>query len=114
MSTNPFDSVIVASDEAVLLIYLREFEKKYFPPSAPIKALEVTDVDGPSCSTSEGVIQINPVVSSWPKTCKILILHELIHHALRGRNGDPDAGEGEHFQDEVKRLWDKGAYRNLL
>ena len=45
---------------------------------------------------------------------KIPILHELIHHALRCENGDPDADEGDRFKAQNQRLWNLDVYKELL
>jgi len=50
----------------------------------------------------------------FPKVCKIMILHELIHSKLFKVNGDADGQEGAAFEAEVDRLWEEGVYRKLL
>jgi hypothetical protein len=72
-------------------------------------------MDGPSCyvpQTNEIVLQSS--LSKYPKLCRILILHELIHSRLYHENGDPDEAHGERFQAEIKRLWDSGAYAKVM
>jgi hypothetical protein len=103
------------SDETVLTARLRGYERKYFAGLDAVESLELSKISGPSClSASSRVIHINPAVAPFSKMCGILILHELIHHKLLMENGDPDEAEKDRFQAEVLRLWERGAYKELL
>ena len=102
------------ANKTVLTSRLRAYEQKYFASVAPVVGLELARIMGPAGLLPTRIIQINPVVASFSKLCGVLLLHELIHHKLMLEDGDPDEEEGARFQAEVARLWEVGAYRNLL
>ena len=102
------------ANKTVLTSRLQAYERKYFASVAPVLGLELVPIPGPAGLLPSRIVQINPVIASFPKICGIMLLHELIHHKLMLEHGDPDEEESERFQAEVARLWEAGAYRNLL
>jgi hypothetical protein len=48
------------------------------------------------------------------KLCRIAVLHELVHIKLFVTTSDPDKNHGPTFKAEIKRLFESGAYENLL
>lgn len=111
---DPMEEVRCESSAEVLKHQMRIFEVRYFSGIPPVADLEVGDVEGPAMLTPERIIRISPSAASWSKIRQVLVLHELIHHALWQRDGNPDEDEGARFQAEVERLWEAGAYKNLL
>lgn len=110
---DPMQNILEESSLQQLRIFLKAASSKYFPevPNAP--DVEIVDDPNPA-RLNRNVIQISRNVILDKKICRILILHELIHHALLETTGDPDANEGAPFQAEVERLWVLGAYKGLL
>jgi hypothetical protein len=98
--------------------YFESYQRNFFQDVDPAATLKIeAPLDKtPACLwLPKGEIWINPaMVELSPKTCRIHLLHELIHHKLHFRDGDADAAEGERFQAEVKRLFEAGAYKGLL
>ena len=111
---DPFGAVLESTDEAKLKSYMRAAEQKYFKGSPPAVDLEMIDGPDPAILSTRRTIQISRNVVRATKMCRVLILHELIHHYLLQKDGDADADEGPRFEAEVQRLWDAGAYKNLL
>lgn len=109
------DPIEDGKNEAVLGVELYALEERYFPGVMPTAEIEICDIDGPAELNRETrKIHVDPIVARWPKTRRIFMLHELIHHCLLVTDGDPDAEEGARFQAEVNRLWREGAYKGLL
>lgn len=110
------EGFLLESSRATLEFSIQGLRAKYFQDSAPIESLSLSEtLDGPSCY----VPQANEIVpqsalSKYPKLCRILILHELIHSKLYRDNGNPDEAHGERFQAGARKLWDAGAYANVL
>ncbi|HZD75650.1 MAG TPA: hypothetical protein VE218_01510 [Acidobacteriaceae bacterium] len=114
MDDVPFEVLAEESaNELIMRFCMRRVEQRYFAGAPSVTDLRVVDMRDPA-RMKDGVIEISSTAARWPKMRQVLILHELIHNALFHRFGDPDHEEGERFQAEVKRLWDAGAYKNLL
>jgi hypothetical protein len=114
LDDDPFGSVLESSSESILGAYMKFAEEKYFKGTPPVVDLEMIDGPDPAILSPERKIQISKNVIRATKMCKVLILHELIHHHLLQKDHDADKDEGPRFQAEVQRLWDAGAYKNLL
>jgi hypothetical protein len=115
-SDEPFAEVTSEANSVMIQKIMRDLERKYFPGVSPILDLEITSsIDGPAeLIPTTKVIRINSQVAGWSKLSQVVILHELIHHFLLLRDGDPDTSEGQRFQTEIKRLWEEGAYTKIL
>ncbi len=111
---DPIKTISEESSVAILRAFLRAAERRYFPGIPNIVGIEIVDNPNPATLTPLDVIQLNRCVILNEKMCKVLILHELIHHGLLISTGDAHAEEGPPFQAEVERLWKLGAYRQLL
>ena len=111
---DPMRSVHEENSAELLRFFLLLAQDKYFPSVPYVADIEIVDDLHPACLTPSNVIQLSRNVILSQKMCKVLILHELIHHALRAVTGDPDEAEGAVFQAQVDRLWNEGAYRGLL
>ena len=110
----PFGSVVDESSETDLQRALTFFQKEYFSGVPCVAGLEIApDVPGPALLTETGAIRVHSAAATWPRTARVLILHELIHHALQQKDVSDDE-DGEPFQAELERLWKAGAYRKLL
>ena len=95
---------------------LRGLESKYFVGITPILCVEIepNTADPGRLETQRNTIVINSSLARWPKLRRIVILHELIHHKLLETGGDADIQEGTRFQREVTRLWELGAYKDMM
>jgi hypothetical protein len=109
------EALTTETHEAFLRGFLRSFESRYFAGVLPVEdlSLQAPPEGGPACLYLN-VVRIDPGVAPFYKLCKILILHELIHHKLLISDGDADENEGERFQAEVERLQNEGAYARLF
>jgi hypothetical protein len=118
MNDESADAMDQEVKEAMVGHHFESFQRRFFQDVDPAATLrfETPKDKTPACLwLPKGEIWINPaMVSMSPKTCRVLLLHELIHHKLNFRDGDPDEAEGERFQGEIKRLFDAGAYAGLL
>ena len=110
------DRLLLESSRTTLEFSVQGLRAKYFQDSAPAESLSLSEtLDGPSCYVPQAnEIILQAALSKYPKLCRVLILHELIHSKLYRENGDPDEAHGERFQAEVKRLWGAGAYAKVL
>ena len=101
------------SDLMAIIHYCQE---TYFPDARPISSAEFTDdVDGPSRLLPQiDKIEVKRCLSPFPKLCRLLVLHELIHNKLFRKHGAQQEDTGEEFRAEVNRLWDVDAYVDLL
>jgi hypothetical protein len=102
--------------EADLMEIVDYFQSRYFRDVRPISsAAFVTSLDGPARVLPESdTIEVNSCLATFIKLCRFLVLHELINnkfYKLYGRV--PDYSE-EEFRKELRRLWDAGAYDDLL
>jgi hypothetical protein len=114
---DPFDSIEQEQEGVLANNYLRSFEKRYFADVAPVSAVEF--VNDPTFASRYHVstksIQINAGVARFPRLVQFLILHELIHHKLFMQNAGYAAKPyGTPFQEEVKKMLERGAYDGLL
>ena len=102
--------------EADLMAIIHYYQETYFSDAKPIPSAEfIDDLDGPSRLFPQiNKIEVKRCFSPFPKLCRLLVLHELIHNKLYKKHGAPQEDNGEEFQAEVKRLWDGGAYVDLL
>jgi hypothetical protein len=125
MSDGPFGSVQEESDIPILEEAVRQYEARYFPGVKPVTGLEIEDILGPAqlCLQTFNV-QLNRSVVSYPRTARVLILHELINNKLYQDGKLLDGGRllcetnrsayEALIQVEVDRLWKLGAYMGLL
>jgi len=97
--------------------WLRSLERRFFSDVIP-QIAGITVEDHPAARVrfepAENRIYLIRSLLPFPKVCKIMILHELIHSKLFKVNGDADGQEGAAFEAEVDRLWEEGVYRKLL
>jgi len=102
--------------EADLMAIIHHYQEIYFSGVKPVSSAEFIDeLDGPSRLLPQiDKIEVKRCFSPFPKLCQVLVLHELIHNKLYKEHGAPQHDTGEEFQVEVKRLWDGGAYVDLL
>jgi hypothetical protein len=106
---------VLEQQRATLESFLRHFENKYFQDVEPITTVEVGDIDGPSkYDPATNVISVHKAVAQFPKVCRVLLLHELIHNKLWKQRKEREDGHGELFQKEVKELLENSAYTGLL
>jgi hypothetical protein len=116
MCDSSADALSLETSEALLNYWAKKYQAQYFSTTLPAPSVEIGAPDkGPACYLlSENVILIHPAVTPFIKLCKPLTLHELIHFNLFKKYGDPDEPEGQRFQAERQRLWEAGAYADLL
>jgi hypothetical protein len=75
----------------------------------------VDDVGGTAGFGPENrILYFEKAIVGSEKFCRIAMLHELIHIKLFATTGDADENHGLAFKTERKRLWDAGAYEDLL
>lgn len=112
MVLRPDSSVFEVDLQAVI----EQVAEKYFPEVKPITSAEfVSALDGPSRFLPQlRKIEVKECFSPFLKVCSLLVLHELIHSKLYEKRCAPQSDTGEEFQAEVRRLWEQGAYKNLL
>jgi hypothetical protein len=117
MADSSANALVLETSELLLNRWLRKYEAKYLPDVTPsVVQLNLSAPDkGPACYLkTDNTILVHPSLGPFMKISRVLILHELIHSKLFKENGDPDEGEGERFQSERARLWEEGAYADLL
>jgi len=97
-------------------IWANAYQNAYFPDRNPDVHIEfVDDAGGPACFVrSPQTMYIERATTFSEKYSRIALLHEMVHINLIEDGGDPDEGHGARFQTEVKRLFEAGAYKNLL
>jgi len=102
--------------EADLMAIIHYSQETYFSDTKPISSAEfIDDLEGPSRVLPQiDKIEIKRCFSPFPKLCRLLVLHELIHNKLYKKHGAAQKDTGEEFQAEVKRLWGSDAYVDLL
>ncbi len=111
---DPMGSAIDGADEEFLRMYVDAAQRRHFSDIERVAGFEVVDDPNPATLSPGRVIQISRAIVRCPKICKLLILHELIHHKLWVTTGNAHREEGLNFQREVERLWSEGAYKGIL
>jgi len=97
--------------------WANNYHKKYFAGwSEPSIQIQITDEAGEmGCFVPAlKVIRLPDALTTFQKSCRIVLLHELVHVELYTQCGDADSNHGERFKAQVKRLIGCGAYDNLL
>ena len=102
--------------EADLMAIINHYQEKHFSEVKPVCSAEfIADLDGPSRLLPQiDKIEVKRCFSPFPRLCRLLVLHELIHNKLYKKHGAAQIVTGEEFQAEVRRLWDDDAYVDLL
>jgi hypothetical protein len=102
--------------ETDLMEIIISCQRAYFAGVQQIESGEfMADLDGPSRVLPEkGKIEVLQSLARFPKLCRFLVLHELIHNKLYRKYGSPQNEADKEFRDEVKRLWELGAYEDLM
>lgn len=88
----------------------------YFEELTPVpNVLFVSGLDGPACCLPTiNRIEVNDRMRPFVKVCRFLVLHELVNMKLFKIHKSPQPYDGDNFQNELKRLWEAGAYADLL
>jgi predicted SprT family Zn-dependent metalloprotease len=97
--------------------WANEYHRKYFSggPEPTIKVAFTSELGQAGCFIPADEIVLMPqALAAFEKSCRIVLLHEMVHVRLFMENGDPDPGHGERFRAEINRLFSCGAYGNLL
>ncbi len=76
----------------------------------------LVQADGETCNVYEVdhgqfMIKLDPSTKGFPKMWKLTLFHELCHLALWPKH--PKSQHGKPFQQEMQRLANAGAFRNL-
>lgn len=103
-----------------LCAWANEYDLKYFDglvakqePGIDIAIIDNTG--GTACFMPENrTAYVEKAITGSEKFCRIVMLHELVHVKLFVTTGDPGEAHGPIFRAEIERLWDAGAYDNLL
>jgi hypothetical protein len=103
--------------EGDLSKWANEYHKEYFG-DGPEPSITIGFASAPGHAgcfiPADGSVLIPQALSAFEKSCRIVLLHEMVHIRLRVENGDPDPGHGQRFKAEIDRLFRCGAYGNLL
>src|SRR6266704_3601735 len=96
--------------------YNREWFSSNLPLSTVILWEPLVQADGETCNVFEVdhgqfMVKLDPSIKGFPKVWKITLLHALCHLALWPKH--PRSQHGKLFQDEMKRLANENAFRNL-
>lgn len=101
-----------------LSTWANTFQQRYFPGCDPSVSVAVntnpkfTKVAAFDPTTM--TIHISERIVPFHDIAKICVLHEMIHVNLYTQNKDADKAHGARFKAEIKRLFNAGAYENLL
>jgi hypothetical protein len=97
--------------------WANQYHKLYFSHvQEPSITIDLVTNDGETgCFIPElGHIRIHRSMAAFEKSCRIVLLHEMVHIVLNQENGDPDPNHGARFRREIDRLIKSGAYSGLL
>ncbi len=99
-----------------LCAWANAYQEAHWPQRNPdFHIASIDDAGGPACFLrSAKTIYLEKATTSSEKFSRIALLHEMIHINLVEDGGDPDEAHEARFQGEVRRLFEAGAYRNLL
>ena len=102
--------------EADLPAILDYYQTTYFAGAEPVRQIAFAALpDSPACVfPTIGRIEIDSRFRTFAKLCCFLVLHELINYKLFLKGEVVQPYSGREFRDEVKTLWEAGAYEGLL
>jgi len=105
-----------AATEQDLANWANNYQRKYFRGPEPTISIRINPggSEGGCFKPKQQVVSIPHALTAFEKSCRIVLLHEMVHVNLASENGDPDPNHGLRFKSEIKRLIAQGAYDNLL
>ena len=112
---DPFGDITEDIADQDLTKALGALRSQYFPDlKTEVVIRIVPDEKNPAkvLITQNAVIELSSSAAKWPKMARVLILHELVHLRKQGLSDENELAPP--FQGELQRLWEKGAYKNLL